>query len=124
VGRAKAPCRPAEDASALSAGTNALLRLGATPLTRVEDVLEAFGLEPAVSTPPEVGATARLVLDRLTDAPAGIDELVRSTGLPAAELAGALTELELAGLAAGSDGIYRARPTPHLGDVTVPNSNR
>jgi DNA processing protein len=101
---------PGEITSALSAGTNALLRLGATPLTRVEDVLEAFGLEAAVAAvQPEVGSTAQRVLDRLADAPAGIDELARATGLGAAELAGALTELELAGLAAGSDGIYRRR---------------
>ena len=99
-----------EDGSALSAGTNGLLRLGATPLTRVEDALEAFGLERAAVSPPEVGPTARSVLDRLADAPAGIDELARATGLGAAELAGALTELELAGLAVGSDGIYRAAP--------------
>ena len=105
---------PGEITSALSAGTNALLRLGATPLARVEDVLEAFGLEPAVSAPPEIGTRARRVLERLADAPAGIDELARATGLSAAELAGALTELELAGLAAGSDGIYRARH-PSLG---------
>jgi DNA processing protein len=102
---------PGEITSALSAGANALLRLGATPLTRVEDVLEAFGLEPAASTLPEIGAVARLVLGRLADASAGIDELARATGLPAAELAVALTELELAGLATGTDGLYRARPT-------------
>jgi DNA processing protein len=101
---------PGEITSALSAGTNALLRLGATPLTRIEDVLEAFGLEAAgVLAPPAVGTTAQRVLARLADAPAGIDELARATGLGAAELAGALTELELAGLAIGSDGIYRRR---------------
>ncbi len=101
---------PGEITSALSAGTNALLRLGAAPLTRVDDVLEVFGLEAAdASTRPLVGPTAERVLDRLADAPAGVDELARATGLGAAELAGALTELELAGLAAGSDGIYRAR---------------
>src|SRR5207249_1328973 len=35
---------PGEITSALSAGTNDLLRLGATPLTSSEDVLELFGL--------------------------------------------------------------------------------
>ena len=116
---------PGEITSALSAGTNALLRLGATPLTRMEDALEAFGLEPAAaSAPPPVGPAATQVLERLADAPAGVDELARATGLPAAELAAALTELELAGLASGSDGIYRARPTPHMGDRTVPNPCR
>ena len=116
---------PGEITSALSAGTNALLRLGATPLTRVEDVLESFGLEAtAAPASSAVGPTAMQVLERLADAPAGIDELARTTGLGAAELAGALTELELAGLVVASDGIYRARPTPHLGDRTVPNPCR
>ena len=36
---------PGEITSALSAGTNALLRLGATPVTRSDDVLEIFGLD-------------------------------------------------------------------------------
>ena len=41
---------PGEITSALSAGSNALLRLGASPLLAVEDVLEPLGIEPA--TPP------------------------------------------------------------------------
>ena len=36
---------PGEITSALSAGTNDLLRLGATPLTTSKDVLEVFGIE-------------------------------------------------------------------------------
>ena len=35
---------PGEITSALSAGSNALLRLGATPLTCAQDVLESYGL--------------------------------------------------------------------------------
>ena len=38
---------PGEITSALSAGTNDLLRQGAAPLTSVRDVLEAAGIEPA-----------------------------------------------------------------------------
>ena len=38
---------PGEITSALSAGTNALLRLGATAATSAADVLESFGLVPA-----------------------------------------------------------------------------
>jgi predicted Rossmann fold nucleotide-binding protein DprA/Smf involved in DNA uptake len=64
------------------------------------------------------------VLERLADTPARIDELAAVTRLGVAELAGALTELELVGLVAVSDGIYRALPTPHLGDRTVPNPCR
>ena len=36
---------PGEISSALSAGTNALLKLGATPLTAAADVLASFGIE-------------------------------------------------------------------------------
>src|SRR5262249_58763120 len=40
---------PGEITSGLSAGTNALLRMGATPLTSVSDVLEALGVEAATT---------------------------------------------------------------------------
>jgi len=48
------------------------------------------------------------VLARLRDAPASADELARATGLDAGALASALTELELAGVAIASGGVYRA----------------
>ena len=38
---------PGEITSALSAGTNALLRIGATALTSAADVLESFGIAAA-----------------------------------------------------------------------------
>ena len=43
---------PGEITSALSAGTNALLRIGATALTSAADVLEAFGISPAADSEP------------------------------------------------------------------------
>jgi DNA processing protein len=91
---------PGEIASALSAGTNNLLKLGAAPLTSSADVLASFGLE-AAGRPVDGG-----LLDLL---PATADELVRRTGLPAAEIARALVELELYGAAAAHDGVYRIR---------------
>ena len=91
---------PGEISSALSAGTNALLKLGAAPLTAAADVLLHFGIEEAA--PAERAA----LLDLL---PATADELVRRTGRPAAEIARALVELELAGAAAAHDGIYRVQ---------------
>ena len=91
---------PGEITSALSAGTNALLRLGATPLTSAGDVLEALGIE----SQPRPAATDPL----LQLLPATADELVRATGLAPGEIAAALAELELSGLAAEGDGTYRA----------------
>jgi DNA processing protein len=90
---------PGEITSALSAGTHSLLRLGATPLTCAGDVLEALGIETAQSM-----AVSHPLLDLL---PATADELVRSSGQSAAAVASALAELEVAGLLAEGDGIYR-----------------
>ena len=91
---------PGEIGSALSAGTNGLLKLGASPLTSAADVLLAFGIE---------ASTAALDDRLLCLLPATADELVRQTGLSAAEVARALVELELAGAAGASDGVYRVR---------------
>ena len=91
---------PGEITSALSAGTNALLRLGATPLTSTADVLESLGIE----LPPSVAVGSHPLLELL---PASADELVRRSGLPANEVAAALTELELSGLAAEGEGVFR-----------------
>ena len=98
---------PGEITSALSAGSNALLRLGATPLTCAQDVLESFGLVAADRAEPQVGAAAGLVLASVREAAAGADELARATGLAAEELAVALTELELAGAVTEEGGVYR-----------------
>jgi DNA processing protein len=99
---------PGEITSPLSAGTNALLRLGATPVTCAQDVLETFGLTPPEPAKRAVGGPAARVLAAL---PATADELVRGTGLDAGAVAGALTELELAGLAHEAAGLYRPLPT-------------
>ena len=99
---------PGEITSALSAGANALLRLGATPLTCAQDVLESYGLAVAEAVAPELGQTAARVLERVRDGAAGADELARATALSAGELAVALTELELAGAVREEDGVFRA----------------
>ncbi len=99
---------PGEITSALSSGTNDLLRLGAAPLLSSADVLEIFGLAAREPERLELTPTADAVLTRLRDGPTSADELVRSTGLEAGALASALTELELAGCAVASGGVYRA----------------
>ena len=97
---------PGEITSSLSAGTNALLKLGATPCTSAQDVLELFGIDAEErATLPAVGETAAAVLAAL---PAAADDVVRATGLDAQAVAVALAELELAGLACEGDGLYRA----------------
>jgi DNA processing protein len=99
---------PGEITSALSSGTNDLLKLGATPLTTAADVLDVFGLASTEAEPVELGSSAEAVLARLRDGPASADELARATGLDAGALSSALTELELAGCAVAGGGVYRA----------------
>jgi DNA processing protein len=102
---------PGEITSALSAGTNALLRLGATPVTCAGDVLEAIGVRDrgprSVPASVDVTGDTAVVLAALEDASGGADELARRTGLPSGAVAAALTELEVLGLAAQGDGVYR-----------------
>jgi DNA processing protein len=98
---------PGEITSALSAGTNALLRLGAAPVTRVEDVLELFDLPVQRADPARVGAVAEALLERLRDGALTADELVRSSGVEAGQAAAALVELELARCVELDDGVYR-----------------
>jgi DNA processing protein len=99
---------PGEITSALSRGTNELLRLGAAPLLGSADVLEALGLEPA---PARRGARlseqAARLRGLLSDRSASVDELVAVSGLPADAVAAGLVELELAGEAICAEGVYR-----------------
>lgn len=99
---------PGEITSALSLGTNALLRVGAGPLLCAEDVLAALGLEPPPRpVGPEPPPAAAAVLALLRDGPDDIDALARRSGLGAEEVAAALVGLELEGLAAADGGLYR-----------------
>ena len=100
---------PGEITSALSRGTNALLRQGATPATGVADVLEAVGLEvrAAAAAVPDDPACAA-VLEALGVGAVTADELGRATGLAAGSLATALTLLELAGTIAVEEGVVRS----------------
>jgi DNA processing protein len=103
---------PGEITSTLSAGSNGLLRLGATPLTRADDVLELFGLESVRPEPASVAPAAQAVLERVQEEPRGADAIGLATGLAAGEVAAALAELELAGLVAEDAGVYRGVMPP------------
>ncbi len=100
---------PGEITSGLSTGVNALLRQGATPATCVADVLEALGLEtqPSGAPVPDDAASAA-VLGALAVGAGTADELARTTGLSAGDLAGALAVLELAGAVAVEEGVVRS----------------
>jgi DNA processing protein len=101
---------PGEITSALSRGTNELLRLGAAPLVEANDVLAALGLEEAPARcAARLSEQATRIRDLLSDRSASIDELVNRSGLTVDVVAAALVELELVGEAVCAEGIYRAR---------------
>ena len=88
----------------MSAGTNQLLRQGATPVTCAQDILEAIGATPAEGTGvarplPELGAQEGCVLEALSAEPHHADELARTLRLSSGEVAATLAMLELKGLA-------------------------
>jgi DNA processing protein len=99
---------PGEITSSLSEGTNDLIRQGATPLLAAADVLEVLGIEPAPPPlPASLSEEARSVWAALDVGSATLDELSRAASVGSAEVAVALTELELAGLVIQADGHYR-----------------
>ncbi|HEU5362748.1 MAG TPA: DNA-processing protein DprA [Gaiellaceae bacterium] len=99
---------PGEITSNLSRGANALLRLGAAPVTSVDDVLAAVGVSraPAVEQAP-LEPRLEAVRAAVADSPAAADEVVRRTGLAPGAAAAALAELELLGVVFHADGLYR-----------------
>jgi DNA processing protein len=99
---------PGEITSALSAGANGLLRLGATAATSAADVLESFGLRPPDPVVPALSPPAKRTLARLAESPASADQLARALELDAGSVAAALAELELHELLTESSGIFRA----------------
>jgi DNA processing protein len=105
---------PGEITSALSAGTNNLLRQGAAPLLSARDVLFALGVEPEVRAPSAVSEAAGAVLAVLADGARDADEVGRLADLCGSDVAAALVELELAGLVAGAEGVYRAALTREM----------
>ena len=80
---------PGEITSALSAGSNALLRLGATPLTCARGRARELRARRRRERPePEVGATRGARARSVREAAAGADELARATGLAAGRARG------------------------------------
>jgi DNA processing protein len=98
---------PGEITSLLSRGTNHLLRVGAPPVTCVDDVLRLVGVEPSVHPAAVLEPRLDAVRAAVADAPVAADDVARMTELPAGEVAAALVELELAGIVTQADGLFR-----------------
>jgi len=90
--------------SAVSRGANRLIRGGAAPVTRPEDVLEALGL--AAATPASAAGAGRAaqgsdeerILAALDGAGASVDELAERTGMAVGPLRTTLLRMRLQGV--------------------------
>jgi DNA processing protein len=95
-----------------AAGTNGLLKDGATLVTEARDIIDAVApligklpLEPDTfeeppdfaATPPPGDSDRERVLEALGPVPTGVDEIIRHTGLHPAQVFMILLELDLAG---------------------------
>jgi DNA processing protein len=101
---------PGNITTAVSAGTNRLIRDGATPVLGPEDVLQHFPesvpsrvrVEPAETPIRELPATLstgeRKLAELMENSPTHPDQLARVSGYPVAEVLCLLSGLEIAGL--------------------------
>ena len=112
--------------SPASAGTNALLRDGATPVRGAQDVLDALGLQGGALAPPKAGDArsngrgtaveapaplAEKVLAALGWRPRCLEELVERSGLPVGAAVVVLDQLEAAGEIVSSEDGWWCRRT-------------
>ena len=97
--------------SAESKGTHQFLRLGATPITSVDDLLQALDLVPREARQilrGDVTDDEMRVLETLTS-PVSRDELLSSLELPISEANILLSMMEIKGLIVEELGVVRAR---------------
>lgn len=93
-----------------SKGVHQFLKLGATPVTEPEDILNAFGLQ--VRTPslpaftPKLSTEEEIIINLLNE-PMERDHLIRKSGLPTEATTIILMRLEMSGLIKEHNGVYR-----------------
>ena len=95
-------------------GANNLIKLGARPVTKAEDVIETLnlkGLDQMVSTGqiPTLTENEKIVFDALTRQPEYIDAITKKTGLASAMVNSALATLEIKDLAKNFGGMRYAK---------------
>lgn len=91
---------PGNITSPLSAGCNALLRQGATPITKSDDILEVIApqlLQPQSILPLGDNASETTIITLLQSGIRDGDELQQKSGLQAHDFAQTLTMMELSG---------------------------
>jgi len=97
---------PGSILSAMSVGPNELLKQGATPVTSVDDILNALSPESSALSPefvarpvPELGFEETAVLQALGAEPRHVDDLARALSIGPGTVSAVLAMLELSGLA-------------------------
>lgn len=85
-----------------SRGTNSLIGEGAKPVSSARDILAEINLFSIIDSSKDLtikpeNTTEKLIVETLAFEPRHIDEIVRSTGLPIAEVSSTLTLMELKG---------------------------
>lgn len=97
--------------SPLSEGPNNLIKMGAIPVTKVEDILDHLGLVKAENTQayqPGSEPEAK-IYELLSQEPKQVDDLIRESKLPTAEVTSTLTLMEMKGSARHLGGQYYVR---------------
>jgi DNA processing protein len=98
--------------SPTSLGTHQFLKLGATPVTSSQDILDVFHFEKTVAIPttPQVSLSKEeeLVISFLTE-PRHRDELIRLLAMDVSKASQLLMMMELSGHITATDNIYQLR---------------
>lgn len=95
--------------SPLSEGPNELIKNGAIPVTRPQDV---FGIEPLPTSTPTYEPTneqERMIYTRLSSIPVHVDEIIRSTRLPTPTVMSTLVLMEMKGAIKNEGGQFYTR---------------
>ncbi|MBI2551015.1 DNA-protecting protein DprA [Candidatus Uhrbacteria bacterium] len=92
---------PGPITSPLSEGPNALIRAGAVPATKPEDIYHSLGVTPLEEKTTAVAEnpTEEAILASLSQVAIHVDDLIRQTKLPAMTVLSTLTILEMRGAA-------------------------
>ncbi len=90
-------CVPGDITSELSAGTNNLLKAGATPVTSVDDVLSLLGIDEEIQTALPLAANENefILLSLIKDGTSNGSDLLRQSELDAPTFNQTLTMLEI-----------------------------
>ena len=91
-----------------SAGTNALIKDGASPITSADDVFSALGLDPArkdKKTTPESAEEAKIL--NILEEELPLDEIIKRTGIGPHAVLSATAALEIRGAVKNSGGLWR-----------------